>query len=475
MMTTQLPKKNPTSKERVLRQYCLKNFLKSHETGDNIWYCCDTRFSNLPEYHKHVKLEHAEELEMSYKVELDKRLANKNKRDIFTQRRAVKGTSDTITIGCSCGQSDGPPLGTVILFYKYYNLKNPSEEVQIQQEITKRLELTGKIRIAEEGINATLAGNSSNILEYIEFMCNHEMLSEDKLKYDQDEDIDIVEKRNTFFKPSPGCSHVFDDLSVKLVEEICPFGVKNWTPKTLYNTDKYGKVSPEHFHRLIEQLVIREPEMDQTIPKKEDVVLLDVRNYYESRIGHFTNASCPPLRKFSSFPEYIQKNKSHFQGKTILTYCTGGIRCEKASAYLREAIEDPNGETQEVWMLDGGINNYLEWVKSQDNKIQSLFQGKNYVFDARQGIALPSHESNTIVSNCQFCECKEDKYIKCNGEGCHLLIVACDECQERLKHVIFCCDSCRKMSSLSQHENLTQKKKRTLCECELNRHKLLGY
>ncbi|ORX99721.1 hypothetical protein K493DRAFT_299224 [Basidiobolus meristosporus CBS 931.73] len=407
---TPFPKKNPTSKERVLRQYCLKQFLNEHLVEGTGWSCCERTFTSLPEYHLHVRSTHEEELERSYQRELAIRAAARTQSNPFTQRRATKGGSDAVAVECSCGKPGGPPLGTVLLFYKYHPLKAPSAEVERQLDFTTKLHLSGKIRVAEEGINATLAGDQEDVLKYMDWLSEHEMLEGEKLKWGQGSDAEIRSKRKTFFKPSPGCVHVFDGMSVKLVEEICPFGVKNWTPKTLFNPDKQGKVSPKEFHRLVEELVIREPEPERERDHHKEVVLLDVRNYYESRIGHFVNASCPPLRKFSSFPEYIQKNKDHLRGKTILTYCTGGIRCEKATAYIRETIEDPENPAT-VWMLDGGINNYLEWVDAQGGGVPSHFHGKNYVFDARQGLALPSHKQDHIVSECQFCGNKEDRVV----------------------------------------------------------------
>lgn len=117
--------------------------------------------------------------------------------------------------------------------------------------------------------------------------------------------------RHAFFKPSVGCRHVFADLSVKLVDEICPLGRPDQVNlEKVISTEKDGKkLKPEVFHEMLKS--------------EEDVVVLDARNYYESRIGAFRGAVRPAIRKFSKFPDYIDRNREALEGKTILTYCTG--------------------------------------------------------------------------------------------------------------------------------------------------------
>ncbi|OBZ82337.1 Thiosulfate sulfurtransferase/rhodanese-like domain-containing protein 2, partial [Choanephora cucurbitarum] len=225
-----------------------------------------------------------------------------------------------------------------------------------------------------------------------------------------------------FFKPSEGCIHVFHELSIKLVDEICPLGQSTVVVDTLSTQDhRHGKLSPDAFHT---ELV-----------SGNDFVLMDTRNYYESNIGYFENAIRPPIRKFSQLPAYIERNKQVLQGKKILTYCTGGIRCEKATAYMRQALPE-----NDIFMLDGGIHNYLEWYKQSERK-EHVWLGKNYVFDARQSLG-----SGPVVSCCQSCQQPWDQYKKCMSTGCHLLVLLCDACCQKTEGGVYCCTECQQQN-----------------------------
>lgn len=282
--------------------------------------------------------------------------------------------------------------------------------------------MTGKVRIATEGINATLAGTNKDIDLYLDWLTTAQPFKDLEALARRTPLLlsDPSTPRYKFFKPSQGCVHVFSELSIKLADEICPLGQKTVVlDKLTKPTHRQGKLSPEDFHDILSKR------------HQDDFLLLDTRNYYESKIGHFEGAVKPAIRKFSQFPDYIDRNKDAISGKKVLTYCTGGIRCEKATAYMRQALPDT-----EIYMLDGGIHNYMEWCKTS-NISDPVWQGKNYVFDARQSLGLDS----SIVSNCQKCNQSWDQYKKCNTTGCHLLVLICDECFKP-NNPVSCCDTC---------------------------------
>ncbi|KAJ3215590.1 thiosulfate sulfurtransferase (rhodanese)-like domain-containing protein 2 [Clydaea vesicula] len=331
--------------------------------------------------------------------------------------------------------------------------------------------LTGKLRIAKEGINLTVAGTLENVEKFINNITDKfEFLKEFRLDSNVDSN-ELKLKRLNFFKNSPGCEHVFDNLSVKVCDEITPFNVSGKFE------GEFLKVSPEEFHELIE-----------TGLSEGNTVLLDTRNYYESKLGYFKGAITPPIRKFSSLPSYLKSNKEVFRNKKVLNYCTGGVRCAKACSYIKEILPD-----SEIIMLDGGIHNYIEWInkenegKTEEDKKELFFLGSNYVFDARVKISPNNHK---IVAKCNFCMKNSENYIKCTGIGCHLMFISCKEsCYNKNK---FCCEVCRDrdaqlkvvLNALNSNienteespdsQNLELKKiKKIQCNCEVERRKKL--
>ncbi|KAF9403538.1 hypothetical protein BGX21_003033 [Mortierella sp. AD011] len=367
----------------------------------------------------------------------------------FKSRRAEKYGSDPITLNCNCD----PSQGTVILFYAYLPIDDPLTLAKLHKTWSIDLGLFGKVKLATEGINATVAGSPASITAYINNLTSlPEFESLNLSQACAGSEADLEKRRYNFFKPTSGCRHVFGEhISIKVVEEICPLGAPELS---VYHDpeNKRGKLSPRDFHQKLKEL-----------GGKEDVVVLDVRNYYESTIGRFPGAVTPPIRKFSSFRDYVDRNKDQFSGKTILSYCTGGIRCEKATSYLRQSLE-AGGDSQpaKVLMLDGGIHNYLEWVKHEGSAKESLWLGKNYVFDARQSLGLEDvsvtegaspDDGDRLISACQGCNASCARYVKCDGFGCHRLIISCVKCSPLTsggESGMFCCEECRDMGERVQ-------------------------
>jgi predicted sulfurtransferase len=310
--------------------------------------------------------------------------------------------------------------GNVLLFYKYVTIEDPETIAQWQRELCSRLNLTGKILIAIEGINATVAGDSKDLTdEYINEMRKNALFS----------DID--------FKESPGRGRIdFESLSVRVTNEIITTNfVKDL--HMLRNVPRGIHLSPEQFHQALEKNT-----------EQNNICILDVRNFYESRIGKFENAICPPIRAFSQFAEYVDENLDMFKDKKVYMYCTGGIRCERASAYMKlKGISD-------VYQLSGGIHRYIEQFPN------GKFRGKNYVFDERGYIKANSD----VITTCDVCKVTPyDIYRFCSSEGCRTIVIACDICREKNNGKIYCCEECKqygwkwlKIQRLQKHELLHQ-------------------
>ncbi|KAF9961836.1 hypothetical protein BGZ72_001386 [Mortierella alpina] len=441
----------PAMQLKTATNQARNTLVRERRTGDNSWTCCDLTCDNAPEMYRHIAAHHEVNVQDQANKQLSKMqskpaTADEHGDEEFRSRRAEKYGSDPISLSCTCD----PSLGTVILFYAYLPIADPLALARLHKSWSSKLGLYGKVKLATEGINATLSGRTESIVEYIDHLTklpDFAVLNLSGTAQDQTEaDRALFEKRrHNFFKPTGGCRHVFaETISIKVVEEICPLGAPELN---VYQDpeNKRGKLPPSEFHQKLKDLSGR-----------DDVVVLDVRNYYESDIGHFPGAITPPIRKFSSFRDYVNRNKDQFTGKTLLSYCTGGIRCEKATSYLRQTLQSGEGsQPTEVLMLDGGIHNYLEWIKHENLSSDSLWLGKNYVFDARQSLGLDdapakakAEASDQLISVCQGCGMACARYVKCDGFGCHRLIIACQECSPvgpEGRSGICCCDECHQM------------------------------
>ena len=167
----------------------------------------------------------------------------------------------------------------------------------------------------------------------------------------------------------------------------------------------------------------------------ENTITVDMRNHYESEIGHFDGANLPDVDSFrESLPIINDRYKKFKKTKNILMYCTGGIRCEKASAYMIK-----NGY-KNVFQLEGGIIEYVRQVKSQ--KIENKFKGRNFVFDNR----LSEKISDKIISSCHQCGSACDQHVNCNNDACHLLFLQCEKC--KIKFDGCCSSECKEIYSL---------------------------
>lgn len=282
----------------------------------------------------------------------------------------------------------------VLLFYKYVKIEDPETVVAEHLEACKEIGLKGRIFIGSEGINGTCSGTIEQTQKYIDMMNADERFK------------DIV------YKIDEADEHTFKKMHVRVRKQIVNLSLEDdINPNSL--TGKY--LSPEAF---LEQM------------QDENTVILDARNDYEFDLGHFRGAIRPDVRTFRELPEWVRENKDKFEGKKILTYCTGGIRCEKFSGWLvREGFED-------VSQLEGGIVSY---GKDPVAKGQ-LWDGQCYVFDER--IAVPINQvEHVIVGRDHFDGEPCERYVNCANPECNEQIL-CSEENEYL-YMRSCTDECR--------------------------------
>ena len=285
-------------------------------------------------------------------------------------------------------------------FYKYELIKNLEIFRNFLFVQFNSIDVLGRIYIANEGINAQLSLPAKNIyllkkiLDEISFLKNVRL------------NIAIEHDNQSFLK-----------LKIKIREKIVADGLGN----DEYDLKNNGiHVNASEFNELLND---------------KNTIAIDMRNHYESEIGHFEGANLPDVDTFrESLPIINKKYSKHKKDKKILMYCTGGIRCEKASAYLMQ-----NGY-EKVYQLEGGIIEYTRQVKSQD--IQNKFIGKNFVFDNRRSERI----SQKIISKCHQCGCKCDDHVNCNNEACHLLFIQCEKC--RIKYNGCCSADCEEIYQL---------------------------
>ncbi|GMA49729.1 UPF0176 protein [Alicyclobacillus contaminans] len=289
----------------------------------------------------------------------------------------------------------------VLLYYKYVHIENPQAFAADHLEFCKAVGLRGRILVAHEGINGTVSGTITQTEQYMMHLRANPLF------------------RDIEFKIEPTEGHVFKRLSVRPRREIVHLGLEeDINPNEL--TGKY--LEPKEFYEWMQ---------------RDDVIVLDARNDYEYDIGHFEGAIRPNVRTFRELPRWIRENLADQKDKTVLTYCTGGIRCEKLSGFLlREGF-------REVGQLHGGIIRY-----GQDPEMQGKgFVGKCYVFDERIRVPVNRHE-DVVVGRCHHCGKPEDRYINCAYPPCHWQHICCSECEA--KHEGFCSDTCREQALQTQ-------------------------
>jgi UPF0176 protein len=289
-------------------------------------------------------------------------------------------------------------------FYKYFKLGNPNLFRDHLFIVWSKLDVLGRIYVAKEGINAQLSIPKENYNKFQESLKNLTPLNEIRLN------VAIEQYSKSFLK-----------LTIKVREKIVADGLDD---KSFDVTNIGDHLNAEQFNQMLNE---------------DNTVCIDMRNHYESEIGFFRRAIKPDVDTFRKSLQVIDDQlEKNGKDKNYLTYCTGGIRCEKASAYLKHK------GIQNVFQLEGGIIEYTRQVKQ--NKLENNFLGKNFVFDERKSERI----SDEIVSSCHQCGAPADTHVNCTNEACHLLFIQCKNCQEKMNTC--CSDDCNKTIQLSYQE-----------------------
>ncbi|KAG9281160.1 thiosulfate sulfurtransferase/rhodanese-like domain-containing protein 2 [Astyanax mexicanus] len=422
-------------KKRTFATFVASKRVSSSPTDTSpVWQCCDETFSDPSSVHKHVSNLHAEEIEQLTTAALDQMLSQ-SKEAFQKQEDPNESQSDDPASWIPSTShlseeelSKGP--GEVLLYYSYCQIRDPKLICSWQSELCSRLHLTGKVRVATEGINGTVGGTKTATKLYIKAMLSHPIF-----KIMQVED----------FKTSEGGAECFSELKVGVYKEIVPMGVD---PDTISYRLAGTHLEPEQFHKEVQSLL-------EDASSKNDTILLDCRNFYESKIGQFKNCLAPDIRKFSYFPDYVEKNLDLFRNKKVLMYCTGGIRCERGSAYLRS-----KNVCKEVYQLKGGIHKYLEQFP------EGFYRGKLFVFDDRYAISF----NKDIISDCRYCGAPWDQYQLCSTDFCCQLVLSCSSCRQ--KGLTACCPLCQAKEQRSSSSPSPGRPHREECECTDSRPRI---
>jgi UPF0176 protein len=280
-----------------------------------------------------------------------------------------------------------------VSFYQYHPIENPQKFRDQFYESLENLRVLGRIYIAAEGINAQISVPEDNFQQFKDYLYSIDFLNNIRLN------IAVEDDGKSFWV-----------LNVKVRKKIVADGIEDET----FSMERKGAyVDAEKFNELTEN---------------PDTIVVDMRNYYEYEVGHFENAlevSSDTFREQLPMAAAMLADK---KDQNIIMYCTGGIRCEKASAYLLH-----NGFTK-VFHLEGGIIEYVHKVKEKG--LENKFKGKNFVFDNRLGEQI----SDEIISYCHQCGEKSDTHRNCENTACHLLFIQCEKCFEKMNGC--CCEEC---------------------------------
>lgn len=307
--------------------------------------------------------------------------------------------------------SDANVQFVTISFYQYAKIENPNLFRDHLYKMLDELKIVGRIYVAHEGVNGQISVPSEHVDDFRESLYTIDFLKDIRLNM-------AVESLDSVFP--------FLKLKVKVRHKIVADGLND---DTFDVTNKGKHLSASEFNELTE---------------KEDTILIDFRNHYESEVGHFKGAITPDVDTFRDSLPFIEENilKGN-EDKNIVMYCTGGIRCEKASAWFKHR------GFENVHQLEGGIIKYANDVKEQglDNK----FIGKNFVFDERRGERI----SEDIIAHCHQCGQPADTHVNCKNDACHLLFIQCESCAEKMENC--CSQDCIDFTHLPEEE---QKEKR---------------
>ena len=281
----------------------------------------------------------------------------------------------------------------MLLFYKYVTVPDPQKTANWLRGLAVRYHLLGRGIVAEEGINATFEGLVDDTEKFAQEVLQNPLFA------------DMQMKRST------GDGKGFGKLSVKVRDEIVG------TRFSQAEADPRVRTAPR----------ITPSELKEWYQNNKDFVVVDMRNDYEFASGHFKNAIEPGITASRDLPQALPKLEP-LKDKTVLTVCTGGVRCEKMSAYLQSK------GFENVYQLDGGIHSYMEQYPGED------FLGTLYTFDKR--LTMDFGGEREVIGTCDFCEGKTERYVNCANNTCHRHFLVCTDCIP-LSETPYCNAACK--------------------------------
>ena len=288
-------------------------------------------------------------------------------------------------------------------FYKYAKIGNPRLFRDHLYVLFQNVGVLGRIYVSYEGINGQISVPKENYEPFEDAMDSITFLQGIR------RNVAIEDDGKSFFK-----------LAIKVREKIVADGLDD----TSFDVTNRGvHLSAKAFNELTDQ---------------EDTVIVDMRNHYESEVGHFKGAITPDVETFRESLPIVEDILDEHREKHIVMYCTGGIRCEKASAYFKHR------GFEKVYQLDGGIIEYAREVEAQG--LENKFIGKNFVFDERMGERI----SEDVIAKCHQCGKPCDTHVNCANDACHILFIQCDECAE--KYDSCCSKKCSDFNKLPEEE-----------------------
>ncbi len=298
---------------------------------------------------------------------------------------------------------------TTVSFYKYHQIEHPQVFRDDLFARWNELGVLGRTYIASEGINAQVSVPTENFEAFVKDLFSIDFLNGIRLNT-------AVDEGKSFYA-----------LKVKLRNKIVADGIEDpdFDPS---NTGKY----------------LNAEEWNQQLADPNTVVV-DMRNHYESEVGHFEGAICPDVDTFREELQVVEDILQNDKDKKVLMYCTGGIRCEKASAYMKHK------GFENVYHLEGGIIKYARDARS--NNLDIKFKGVNFVFDER----LAERISDEVIATCHQCGEPFDHHTNCLNLGCHILFIQCNKCKEKYENC--CSEECQNITHLSEEEQKELRKK----------------
>jgi UPF0176 protein len=285
-------------------------------------------------------------------------------------------------------------------FYRYVIIREPEVFRAAFYALLTDLEVLGRIYLAHEGVNAQISVPEQHWIEFQSLLESTPEFRGVDLK------IAVEDDGKSFYK-----------LIVRVRNKIVADGLSD----DAFDVTNVGKhLSAAEFNEAM---------------KLPDTIVVDMRNHYESEVGHFKGAILPDADTFRQELPMVAELLADQKDKKILLYCTGGIRCEKASAFLKhQGFEDVN-------QLNGGIIHYARQIKNEG--LESNFIGKNFVFDERMGERI----TEEVISNCHQCGQPSDRHVNCSNDDCHLLFIQCESCSEKMKGC--CTPECVSIASMT--------------------------